>query len=149
NQGRRNNPYENYESARWRVATGERVTLYGDWDRSGPLSPGPSVSELIPAWARTPWFDPALVPQGDDDSPDPRWATIRTVDARGWPCLALSGGYREPHPGGEFAAGAHFALVWPARLTGLAWEQGGHVILPLAPIWPGFVSDIAFYAILC
>jgi hypothetical protein len=106
------------------------------YGKSGPPPSGPT-SDFVPSWTDY------LAPIDDDD-------VERTLDARGWPMLALWGGFetRSQWIAGarlEEVTGTRHAIVLPRYYEGelrTDWTR----VLPLAPLWPGFGVDALFYS---
>jgi hypothetical protein len=68
----------------------------------------------------------------------------------GWPCRALTGEIEDTRPGrtqppNEWSQSRN-ALVIGTNARSAAWRHPrGLMVLPLAPLWPGFVVNTAFY----
>jgi len=101
----------------------------------GPDGP---VEDYLPYW--TDYLTPT-----DDDM------VLRVLDARGWPMLAMWGGFEVSQQlegnafVGSLGATKHAILLRSLNGVGPSPEEVVR-ILPLAPIWPGFAVDTLFYA---
>lgn len=100
--------------------------------------PDGTVEEFLPAWAAE-----FLQPR--------RQADLQLVaDARGWPILAMWGGFEMPTTNdhgmiiGRVGKRFH-AIVLPNMSPGEARAEGARVI-PLEPIWTGFLLDTLIYS---
>jgi hypothetical protein len=90
---------------------------------------------------------PRLVRVKDEDDMLPYWAPIRESqgairDARGFPArtMVCSGEWRRSPSLGWIATLTHDGIQLPS--DGTRWR-----VLPLRPIWPGFILNTLFYAV--
>jgi hypothetical protein len=137
---------------------GSGVTIRGDgmeWDVFRDAEPG--AIRCVSVCGPTSWRRAAvgtadrLVPAWTDYL-EPAWDTtiMRTLDARGWPMLALWGGFESTagHVDGGFVeelGEVRHAIVLPRYFEGALRTEMTRV-LPLAPLWPGFAVDALFYS---
>jgi hypothetical protein len=111
---------------------------------SGPLPDGPADCWVLPQWTdypRPPLCKACGPPYIGSDSDELR----RTLQARGWPMLAMWGGFELVRPARDNRATARLAGATQALVLD---DTDPHrtKIIPLAPIWPGFVLDALVYA---
>jgi len=111
----------------WRTQVGISSIM---WDPSAP-----PPEDRIPPWAGL------LHPTGSSSS--------RVADARGWPTLAMWSGFAESWSGFS-NSGPTIKIIsgleLPPRDSVPTWNVNHYRLLPLRPIWPGFLIDTLFYA---
>jgi hypothetical protein len=138
-----------FGASRWQTAVAERVYVYrrspdSSMIERGLSEPSPEgetrVEDWIPAWS-LPFFC-----RLDPDAPEGRdyW----TADATGWPRLCLFGGIEQFYPASinepePLLTWYAYPLAAPSSNAPL-----GVKMLPLHPIWPGFLLNTLFYAVL-
>ena len=109
-------------------------------DRVGIVFFGPP-EPLIPGWA------PFLVPPPDGPSLSTH---TRVADARGWPFLAMWSGLSYDgnlQPPTKIPTIMRGLVLNPDAMSGPSPDTTVRM-LPLAPIWSGFLADIAFYSLI-
>ncbi len=87
---------------------------------------------VIPSWSHSWKFY--------SRSEEPHTRTLSEI-AAGWPALGMVGSYSYPTWGGLKLVFEN-AIEWPTRFERVYEVR----LLPLRPIWPGFVIDTLFYA---
>ena len=98
--------------------------------------------ELVPAWSRNiavPWLNGQPWPRGNDVE----W---REVEGSGWPLIALSS---ERRRAANFTQEQRWGLVVPGkgrRHIGQFFGAPTPRVLPLRPVWPGFIVNTLAYA---
>lgn len=121
------------------------VRLRSAWHCSIGLAmsgPGPTgeVAEYLPGWAAT-----YLYPTGEN-------RVYRIADGRGWPAIAMWGGFEVNQSiensvyVGHLGAAKH-AVLSPKYLDG-EFRSDWTRVYPLMPIWKGFIINTVFYATL-
>ena len=112
--------------------------------RDASLSGDVHPSELLPYWS-------GFSVPAEEFRSDPQMSWWSTADARGWPLLtlwseplggAVSGGKPEHRP-------SQGGIVTPLPCWQPTWAYPPPRILPLRPIWSGFLANTAGYSLLC
>ncbi len=102
---------------------------------------GVTPEQTVPRWAAS-----AVLPWtcGRENWPRPTDEEFRTVDARGWPCLALYCGDRAKLQSTvEFYGGIRLPVQIPPSSGGV--PRARSIVLPYLPIWRGFIANTAVF----
>lgn len=136
-----------YWELEWRVGFGAidvaSITMkYGNTPRS-ILTRG-EVAQLIPNWAHTLEPDEVFPPSSDRHE----------FLARGWPCVAMC--YDQTLAMKIVPKGRGIEVLWTNaqeisggyELPSADWPSGLPRVIPLRPVWQGFIINTIFYAAL-
>lgn len=114
----------------------------GDEIGSPSRPPAPSAEECVPSWA------PFLLPRANTDLDE-----VEVIaDARGWPWHAFGGGFEVQRidaawPPTYRVMRVHTGIVLSRSDLSGALDAYRTRLVPLRPLWPGFVLNAAFYTI--
>jgi len=123
------------------------------YPRQKSMLPQPwNEANLYPTWSNwSQWLDAiAAAPPNSADSSQPAmtFPGAQSFDARGWPMLSM-----QAHWNGSDTAHEHVhRWRWGIALSGNVVKSAKRIaygdlkVLPLRPMWPGFVVNTLFYA---
>jgi hypothetical protein len=122
-----------------------RIQAWWSPDRSGGFeSNTTTVDEIVPSWAAAylEMRDVFANPEFWNEDVD----RVRVIDARGWPLLSLWGAFTIQDTANSLTptVESHWSVLVRDGFPG--WGDWETQVLPLRPLWPGFLLNTLFYA---